>query len=287
MRQLNITKQVTDRGAESLDKYLHDISKVELISAKEEVELARKIKAGDMKALEKLTKANLRFVVSVAKQYQNQGLNLPDLINEGNVGLIKAAHRFDETRGFKFISYAVWWIRQAILSALAEQSRIVRLPSNKIGTLNKINKAYSYLEQSLNREPKPHEIAAFLDIPEKEIRQTMRQSARHLSMDASLSQDDDNNNLYDVLKSDNIPMPDRKLDYESLRVEIDRIIQILDEKEGNILKLFFGLDCDYPKTLDEIGEIYRLSRDQVRHIKNAALRKLKEADLNNDLKAYL
>jgi RNA polymerase primary sigma factor len=286
MRQLNITKQLTDRGTESLDKYLHDISKVELISAEEEVELARKIKEGDMKALEKLTKANLRFVVSVAKQYQNQGLNLPDLINEGNVGLIKAAHRFDETRGFKFISYAVWWIRQAILSALAEQSRIVRLPSNKIGILNKINKAYAYLEQSLNREPKPHEIAAFLDVPEKEIRQTLRQSARHLSMDASLTQDE-NNNLYDVLKSDNTPMPDRELNHESLRVEIDRLIQILDKREIDIIKMFFGLDCDYPKTLDEIGEMYALSRDQVRHIKNSALRKLKAANPSHDLESYL
>jgi len=213
-------------------------------------------------------------------------MNLPDLINEGNVGLIKAAHRFDETRGFKFISYAVWWIRQAILSALAEQSRIVRLPSNKIGTLNKIHKAYSYLEQNLNRDPKPNEIAAFLEIPEKEIRQTLRQSARHLSMDASLTQDDDNN-LYDVLKSDNTPMPDKELNYESLRVEINRLIQILDDQEADIIKMFFGVDYDYPNTLDEIGEKYGMSRDQVRHIKNLALRKLKSANPSHDLEVYL
>ena len=236
MRQLNITKQVTNRETASLDKYLHDIGKVELITAEEEVELARKIKEGDQAALEKLTKANLRFVVSVAKQYQNQGLSLPDLINEGNLGLIKAAQRFDETRGFKFISYAVWWIRQSILQALAEQSRIVRLPLNKIGTINKINKAYAYLEQEYEREPRADEIAALLDITEAEVKDSMRNSSRHLSMDASLTQDKDNN-MYDVLKSEDSTPPDRELLYESLRQEINRTIATLPEREADIIKL--------------------------------------------------
>jgi RNA polymerase primary sigma factor len=286
MRQLNITKQLTNRENESLDKYLHDISKVELISAEEEVELARKIKEGDTDALERLTKANLRFVVSVAKQYQNQGLNLPDLINEGNLGLIKAAHRFDETRGFKFISYAVWWIRQAILQALADQSRIVRLPFNKIGILNKIRKAHTHLEQHLNREPKPYEIAAFLDIPEAEIWQTLQQSGRHLSMDASLTQDE-GSNLYDVLNSDNVPMPDKKLNHESLRMEIDRLIQTLEPCEATVIKMCFGLDLDYPMTFEEIGEQVNLTREQVRQLKKKALRQLKIADQNHYLEAYL
>ena len=286
MRQLNITKQVTNRETASLDKYLHDIGKVELITAEEEVELARKIKNGDQAALEKLTKANLRFVVSVAKQYQNQGLNLPDLINEGNLGLIKAAQRFDETRGFKFISYAVWWIRQSILQALAEQSRIVRLPLNKIGTINKINKAYAYLEQELEREPRADEIAKMLDITEAEVRDSLRNSSRHLSMDASLTQDEDNN-MYDVLKSEDSPTPDKGLLYESLKTEVNRVIATLPQREADILKLYFGLDSKNPMTLEEIGEKFDLTRERVRQIKEKALRRLKHTSKCKILKSYL
>ena len=286
MRQLNITKQVTNRETASLDKYLHDIGKVELITAEEEVELARKIKNGDQAALEKLTKANLRFVVSVAKQYQNQGLNLPDLINEGNLGLIKAAQRFDETRGFKFISYAVWWIRQSILQALAEQSRIVRLPLNKIGTINKINKAYAYLEQELEREPRADEIAKMLDITEAEVRDSLRKSSRHLSMDASLTQDEDNN-MYDVLKSEDSPTPDKGLLYESLKTEVNRVIATLPQREADILKLYFGLDSKHPMTLEEIGEKFDLTRERVRQIKEKALRRLKHTSKCKILKSYL
>lgn len=286
MRQLNITKQVTSRETASLDKYLHDIGKVELITAEEEVELARKIKNGDQAALEKLTKANLRFVVSVAKQYQNQGLNLPDLINEGNLGLIKAAQRFDETRGFKFISYAVWWIRQSILQALAEQSRIVRLPLNKIGTINKINKAYAYLEQELEREPRADEIAKMLDITEAEVKDSLRNSSRHLSMDASLTQDDDNN-MYDVLKSEDSPTPDKGLLYESLKTEVNRVIATLPPREADILKLYFGLDSKHPMTLEEIGEKFDLTRERVRQIKEKALRRLKHTSKCKVLQSYL
>ncbi|MBQ7734773.1 MAG: RNA polymerase sigma factor RpoD/SigA [Bacteroidales bacterium] len=286
MRQLNITKQVTNRETASLDKYLHDIGKVELITAEEEVELARKIKDGDQAALEKLTKANLRFVVSVAKQYQNQGLSLPDLINEGNLGLIKAAQRFDETRGFKFISYAVWWIRQSILQALAEQSRIVRLPLNKIGTINKINKAYAYLEQEYEREPRADEIAALLDITESEVKDSMRNSSRHLSMDASLTQDKDNN-MYDVLKSEDSPTPDKGLLYESLKQEINRTISTLPQREADIIKLYFGLDSKHPMTLEEIGEKFELTRERVRQIKEKAIRRLKNQAKCKNLKAYL
>lgn len=286
MRQLNITKQVTNRETASLDKYLHDIGKVELITAEEEVELARKIKNGDQAALEKLAKANLRFVVSVAKQYQNQGLNLPDLINEGNLGLIKAAQRFDETRGFKFISYAVWWIRQSILQALAEQSRIVRLPLNKIGTINKINKAYAYLEQELEREPRADEIAKMLDITEAEVKDSLRNSSRHLSMDASLTQDEDNN-MYDVLKSEDSPTPDKGLLYESLKTEVNRVIATLPPREADILKLYFGLDSKHPMTLEEIGEKFDLTRERVRQIKEKALRRLKHTSKCKILKSYL
>ena len=286
MKQLNIAKQVTNRETASLDKYLHDIGKVELITAEEEVELARKIKNGDQAALEKLTKANLRFVVSVAKQYQNQGLNLPDLINEGNLGLIKAAQRFDETRGFKFISYAVWWIRQSILQALAEQSRIVRLPLNKIGTINKINKAYAYLEQELEREPRADEIAKMLDITEAEVRDSLRNSSRHLSMDASLTQDEDNN-MYDVLKSEDSPTPDKGLLYESLKTEVNRVIATLPQREADILKLYFGLDSKHPMTLEEIGEKFDLTRERVRQIKEKALRRLKHTSKCKILKSYL
>lgn len=286
MRQLNITKQVTSRETASLDKYLHDIGKVELITAEEEVELARKIKEGDEMALEKLTKANLRFVVSVAKQYQNQGLSLPDLINEGNLGLIKAAQRFDETRGFKFISYAVWWIRQSILQALAEQSRIVRLPLNKIGTINKINKAYAYLEQEYEREPRADEIASLLDITEAEVKDSLRNSSRHLSMDASLTQDKDNN-MYDVMKSEDSPTPDKGLLYESLKQEINRTISTLPQREADIIKLYFGLDSKHPMTLEEIGEKFDLTRERVRQIKEKAIRRLKNASKCKNLKAYL
>ena len=286
MRQLNITKHVTNRETASLDKYLHDIGKVELITAEEEVELARKIKDGDQEALEKLTKANLRFVVSVAKQYQNQGLSLPDLINEGNLGLIKAAQRFDETRGFKFISYAVWWIRQSILQALAEQSRIVRLPLNKIGTINKINKAYAYLEQEYEREPRADEIAALLDITESEVKDSMRNSSRHLSMDASLTQDKDNN-MYDVLKSEDSPTPDKGLLYESLKQEINRTISTLPQREADIIKLYFGLDSKHPMTLEEIGEKFELTRERVRQIKEKDIRRLKNQAKCKNLKAYL
>ncbi len=286
MRQLNITKQVTNRETASLDKYLHDIGKVELITAEEEVELARKIKEGDQEALKKLTKSNLRFVVSVAKQYQNQGLSLPDLINEGNLGLIRAAQRFDETRGFKFISYAVWWIRQSILQALAEQSRIVRLPLNKIGTINKINKAYAYLEQEYEREPCADEIASLLDITEAEVKDSLRNSSRHLSMDASLTQDKDNN-MYDVLKSDDSPTPDKGLLYESLRTEINRTISTLPPREADVIKLYFGLDSKHPMTLEEIGEKFDLTRERVRQIKEKAIRRLKNAAKSKNLKAYL
>jgi RNA polymerase primary sigma factor len=286
MRQLHITKQVTNRETASLEKYLHEIGKVELITAEEEVELAQKIKQGDQQALEKLTKSNLRFVVSVAKQYQNQGLNLPDLINEGNLGLMKAAQRFDETRGFKFISYAVWWIRQSIIQALAEQSRIVRLPLNKIGVINRILKAYSQLEQQYHREPKVEEVAKALDITEAEVKESLRNATRHLSMDASLNQDDDNN-MYDVLKCDETPTPDKELIYESLKLEINRLISTLPQREADIIRLYFGLDTKIPLTLDEIGERFDLTRERVRQIKEKAIRKLKITSKTKNLKSYL
>lgn len=276
MRQLKISKQVTNRETASLEKYLHDISKVELISAEEEVELSRKIKNGDQEALDKLTKANLRFVVSVAKQYQNQGLNLPDLINEGNLGLMKAAQRFDETRGFKFISYAVWWIRQSILQALAEQSRIVRLPLNKIGTINRILRAYPLLEQEYQREPKIEEIAKLLNLTESEVLESLRNSPKHISMDATINVDEDNN-LYDVIKSDNTPTPDKELLYESLKLEINRLISILPQREADIIRLYFGLDSKHAHTLEEIGEKLDLTRERVRQIKEKAIRRLKHS----------
>jgi RNA polymerase primary sigma factor len=286
MRQLKITKQVTNRETASLDKYLQEIGKVELITAEEEVELARRIKAGDKDALEKLTKANLRFVVSVSKQYQNQGLSLPDLINEGNLGLIKAAQRFDETRGFKFISYAVWWIRQSILQALAEQSRIVRLPLNKIGSINKINKAYARLEQQNEREPDSHEIADMLDIPESEVKESIRNSGRHISMDAPLIQDEENT-LYDVLRSDETNTPERELMVESLRKEIDRAISTLTPRESDVVRLYFGLNSKHPMTLEEIGEKFDLTRERVRQIKEKAIRRLKHTSRSKILKSYL
>ena len=286
MGQLKITKQVTNRETASLDKYLQEIGKVELISAEEEVELAQRIKQGDKIALEKLTKANLRFVVSVAKQYQNQGLSLPDLINEGNLGLIKAAQRFDETRGFKFISYAVWWIRQSILQALAEQSRIVRLPLNKIGSINKINKTYAKLEQEFEREPNAEEIAEVLDITEQEVKESMKNAGRHISMDAPLVQDEDNT-MYDVLKSDEAPTPETELLYESLRKEIDRAISTLTQKEQDVIRLYFGLNGSHPMTLEEIGEKYDLTRERVRQIKEKAIRRLKHTSRSKILKSYL
>jgi len=270
MRQLKITKQVTNRETASLDKYLQEIGKVDLITADEEVELAQRIKAGDQVALEKLTKANLRFVVSVAKQYQNQGLTLPDLINEGNLGLIKAAQRFDETRGFKFISYAVWWIRQSILQALAEQSRIVRLPLNKIGSINKINKTYAFLEQSHERPPSAEEIAKELDMTINDVKESMKNSGRHVSMDAPLVEGEDSN-LYDVLNSGESPNPDKELLHESLRTEIERALETLTPREADVIRLYFGLGNQHPMTLEEIGETFDLTRERVRKSKKRPL----------------
>ena len=286
MRQLKISKQVTNRETASLDKYLQEIGKVDLISAEEEVSLAQRIRQGDRAALEKLTKANLRFVVSVSKQYQNQGLSLPDLINEGNLGLIKAAQRFDETRGFKFISYAVWWIRQSILQALAEQSRIVRLPLNKIGAINKINKAYAKLEQEYEREPNFGEIAEMLEITETEVKDSIRNSGRHVSMDAPLMQDEDNN-LYDVLRSDDIPTPESGLIYESLKKEIERAISTLTPRESEVIRFYFGLNGSHPMTLEEIGEKFDLTRERVRQIKEKAIRRLKNTSRSKILQSYL
>ncbi len=286
MRQLKITKQVTNRETASLDKYLQEIGKVDLITADEEVELAQRIKAGDQLALEKLTKANLRFVVSVAKQYQNQGLTLPDLINEGNLGLIKAAQRFDETRGFKFISYAVWWIRQSILQALAEQSRIVRLPLNKIGSINKINKMFAYLEQAHERPPSAEEIAKELDMTINDVKESMKNSGRHVSMDAPLVEGEDSN-LYDVLRSGESPNPDRNLLHESLRTEIERALETLTPREADVVRLYFGLGNQHPMTLEEIGETFDLTRERVRQIKEKAIRRLKHTTRSKILKTYL
>ncbi|MBE7628671.1 sigma-70 family RNA polymerase sigma factor [Tenacibaculum piscium] len=286
MRQLKITKQVTNRETASLDKYLQEIGKVDLITADEEVELAQRIKAGDQRALEKLTKANLRFVVSVAKQYQNQGLTLPDLINEGNLGLIKAAKRFDETRGFKFISYAVWWIRQSILQALAEQSRIVRLPLNKIGSINKINKMYAFLEQENERPPSPEEIAKKLDMTVNDVKESMKNSGRHVSMDAPLIEGEDSN-LYDVLNSGESPNPDKTLLHESLRIEISRALETLTPREADVVKLYFGLGEQQPMTLEEIGETFDLTRERVRQIKEKAIRRLKHTSRSKILMTYL
>jgi RNA polymerase primary sigma factor len=288
MRQLKISKQVTNRETASLDKYLQEIGRVELITAEEEVQLAKKIKAGDQAALEKLTKANLRFVVSVSKQYQNQGLTLPDLINEGNLGLIKAGQRFDETRGFKFISYAVWWIRQSILQALAEQSRIVRLPLNKIGSINKINKTFSLLEQEFEREPTADEIATILDLSEEDVKDAMKINGRHVSMDAPLvSGEDDANSMYDVMVSEDSPNPDSGLIHESLRREIERALHTLTGREGDVVRLYFGLGGEHPKTLEEIGERFDLTRERVRQIKEKAIRRLKHTSRSKILKSYL
>ncbi|MBJ11384.1 MAG: RNA polymerase subunit sigma [Flavobacteriales bacterium] len=286
MRQLKITKQVTNRETASLDKYLQEIGRVDLITAEEEVELAQRIKAGDELALEKLTKANLRFVVSVAKQYQNQGLSLPDLINEGNLGLIKAARRFDETRGFKFISYAVWWIRQSILQALAEQSRIVRLPLNKIGSINKINKAFAQLEQELERPPTPAEVAAAVDLTEDEVKQSMKNSGRHVSMDAPLVEGEDSN-MYNVIGSEESPNPDEGLMVDSLRQEIERSLATLTPREGEVIRAYFGLNGEHAMTLEEIGEAFDLTRERVRQIKEKAIRRLKHTSRSKILKTYL
>jgi len=286
MRQLKITKQVTNRETASLDKYLQEIAKVDLITADEEVELAQRIKAGDEEALEKLVKANLRFVVSVAKQYQNQGLTLPDLINEGNLGLIKAARRFDETRGFKFISYAVWWIRQSILQALAEQSRIVRLPLNKIGSINKINKAYSKLEQELERPPSVEELADELDMSVQDVKESLKNAGRHVSMDAPLVEGEDSN-LYDVLKASDMPNPDSELMQESLRQEIERALKTLNPREADVIRLYYGLNGNHPMTLEEIGSAFGLTRERVRQIKEKAIRRLKHVSRSKILKQYL
>lgn len=286
MRQLKITKQVTSRETASLDKYLQEIGRVDLITADMEVELAQRIKAGDQSALERLVKANLRFVVSVAKQYQNQGLALPDLINEGNLGLIKAAKRFDETRGFKFISYAVWWIRQSILQALAEQSRIVRLPLNKIGAINKINKTYAALEQKKQRPPTAEEIAAELDMTVNDVKESMKNIGRHLSMDAPLVQGEDSN-LYDVYNPSDAPAPDNDLMLESLRIEIERSLETLgDIRAADVIRKFYGLGMPQ-KTLEEIGEDHELTRERVRQIKEKGIRRLKHTSRSKILMSFL
>lgn len=287
MRQLKITKSITNRESQSLEKYLQEIGKVDLLTPEEEVDLAKKIKEGDQEALEKLTKANLRFVVSVAKQYQNQGLSLSDLINEGNLGLIKAAQRFDETRGFKFISYAVWWIRQSILQALAEQSRIVRLPLNKVGSLNKINRAFSELEQEFEREPSSEELADLLEITSDEVETTLGVAARHVSMDAPFV-DGEDNSLLDVLENAGTPGTDTKLEYaESLRREIERSLNTLTERQCDVIKLYFGIGIEHPMSLEDIGDRFGLTRERVRQIKDKAINKLRSASRSKLLKHYL
>ncbi|HET6541083.1 MAG TPA: RNA polymerase sigma factor RpoD/SigA [Chryseolinea sp.] len=286
MRQLKISKQITNRESQSLDKYLQEIGKVDLLTPDEEVELAKRIKEGDQIALEKLTKANLRFVVSVAKQYQNQGLSLGDLINEGNLGLIKAAQRFDETRGFKFISYAVWWIRQSILQALAEQSRIVRLPLNRVGSLNKISKTFSELEQKFEREPSPEELAEVLDVTTAEVVDTMKISGRHVSMDAPFVQGEENS-LLDVLENDSEETPDSGLMNDSLRREVQRALSTLTQREADVITLYFGLNGEHSMTLEEIGEKFNLTRERVRQIKEKAIRRLRHTSRSKALKPYL
>jgi RNA polymerase primary sigma factor len=287
MRQLKITKSITNRESQSLEKYLQEIGKVELISPEEEVKLAVRIKQGDQKALEKLTKANLRFVVSVAKQYQNQGLTLPDLINEGNLGLIKAAQRFDETRGFKFISYAVWWIRQSILQALAEQSRIVRLPLNKVGLTNRIQKAYSQLEQEFEREPSAEELAEMLELDIEEVSSTLGIGGRHVSVDTPLSEGEDNT-LLDVLENPNAERAELNIEHkESLKQEIDRSMQSLTERQKEVICFFFGIGVDHPMSLEDIGQRYNLTRERVRQIKDKAITKLRTNSRSNSLRTYL
>jgi RNA polymerase primary sigma factor len=287
MRQLKITKSITNRESQSLEKYLQEIGKVELISPEEEVKLAIRIKQGDQKALDKLTKANLRFVVSVAKQYQNQGLSLPDLINEGNLGLIKAAQRFDETRGFKFISYAVWWIRQSILQALAEQSRIVRLPLNKVGLTNRIQKAYSHLEQEFEREPSAEELAELLELDVEEVSSSLGIAARHVSMDTPLSEGEDNT-LIDVLENPNAELANANIEHkESLKQEIDRSLRTLTERQKEVICFFFGIGVDHPMSLEDIGERFNLTRERVRQIKDKAITKLRGNTRSKMLRSYL
>ncbi len=286
MRQLKITKQVTNRDTPSLDKYLQEIGKVELISPEDEVMLARRIKSGDPDALSKLVNANLRFVVSVAKQYQNQGMSLPDLINEGNLGLMKAAQRFDETRGFKFISYAVWWIRQAILQSLAEQARIVRLPVNKIGSINRINRAFARLEQEFEREPSSLEIAEVLEMAPEEVKESLKTNGRTVSMDAPISSEEDNN-MYDVMQSNDTPSPDKNLINESLAYEIERALSTLSPREAKVLKLYFGINMKHPFTLEEIGEELVLTRERVRQIKEKAIKRIQYTTRCRILKSYL
>jgi RNA polymerase primary sigma factor len=287
MRQLKITKSITNRESQSLEKYLQEIGKVDLLTPEEEVYLAKRIKEGDHAALDKLTNANLRFVVSVAKQYQNQGLSLSDLINEGNLGLIKAAQRFDETRGFKFISYAVWWIRQSILQALAEQSRIVRLPLNKVGSLNKINRAFSELEQEFEREPTPEELAELLDIPSEEVETTLGVAARHVSMDAPFAEGEDNS-LLDVLENNSSPDTDSGLEYlESLRTEIERSLATLTDRQNDVIKLYFGIGIEHPMSLEDIGDKFGLTRERVRQIKDKAINKLRSTSKSKLLRNYL
>ncbi|MCO6499812.1 MAG: sigma-70 family RNA polymerase sigma factor [Vicingus serpentipes] len=286
MRQLKITKSITNRDSASLDKYLQEIGREGLITAEDEVELAQKIREGDQVALEKLVKANLRFVVSVSKQYQNQGLTLPDLINEGNLGLIKAAQRFDETRGFKFISYAVWWIRQSILQAIAEQARIVRLPLNQVGSLNRINKTFSRLEQEFEREPSPEEIADCLEIDKEKVSEAQKISGRHVSVDAPFREDEDGT-LLDVLSNDNSPMTDISLINESLQREIDRSLSTLTDRERDVIKLFFGIGIPHPLSLEEIGEKFELTRERVRQIKEKGIRRLRHTSRSKLLKSYL
>ena len=287
MRQLKITKQVTNRETKSLNSYLQDVSKIDMITAEEEVELAQRIREGDQSALDKLTKANLRFVISVAKQYQNQGLTLSDLINEGNVGLVKAAQRFDETRGFKFISYAVWWIRQSILQAIAEQSRVVRLPLNKIGDINKIRKASIHLEQVHQRVPSASEIAKELDTTVSSVKQSLKNSSRSLSMDAPFQEGENDNNLYDVISSGETPNPDKALIHESLKIEIDRALDTLAPREADVVKLNFGLSGQPAMTLQEIGDTFELSRERVRQIREKAIRRLRQESKSHILKKYL
>ena len=287
MRQLKITKSITNRESQSLEKYLQEIGKVELISPEEEVKLAIRIKQGDQKALDKLTKANLRFVVSVAKQYQNQGLSLPDLINEGNLGLIKAAQRFDETRGFKFISYAVWWIRQSILQSLAEQSRIVRLPLNKVGLTNRIQKAYSQLEQEFEREPSAEELAEILELDIEEVTSSMGIAARHVSVDTPLSEGEDNT-LIDVMENPNAERAETNIEHtESLKQEIDRSLKALTERQKEVICFFFGIGVDHPMSLEDIGERYNLTRERVRQIKDKAITKLRSNSRSKMLRSYL
>lgn len=283
---IKLNQKLNNRENQSLDKYLQEIGEVPLLSPDEEIHLARRIKDSDQEALEKLTKANLRFVVSVAKQYQNQGLTLGDLINEGNLGLIKAAKRFDETRGFKFISYAVWWIRQSILQALAEQSRVVRLPLNRVGALNKIGKAFSNLEQEFEREPSASEIAEELQMTPYEVSDTLKISGRHLSMDAPFNQGEDNR-LLDVIQNDKQPAPDSILMQESLRKEVDRALSTLTKREAEVVKLYFGLDQEHPLTLEEIGEQFSLTRERVRQIKEKAIKRLRHASRSRALRTYL